>query len=194
MPGHPASPRTHTLRSSCTQSRLHLGRDLTLPPSWPAGMDGQVPPARGRDRELADTAVVWPPSPGPPGGLGRAGSLFGNIQAVPAPLTGWLGWGWLGGVCGGPRTSGILLPHFQAGTYKYFSGIAEPCQLAFASGRVSAGKGGGKAGREDALGRCVISRQMGHQLRGPILGGLHLLCGCSSTREKRRAALRPLLS
>lgn len=60
-------------------------------------------------------------------------------------------------VCDSPRTSGILLPHFQAGAYKYFSRIAEPCQLAFASGRVSAGKGGGGKGGER---RCP--RKMRH--------------------------------
>lgn len=66
------------------------------------------------------------------------------------------GWDGCVCVCDSPWTSGILLPHFQAGRYKYFSGIAEPCQLAFASGRVSAGKGGRKAGKR----RCA--RKMRH--------------------------------
>lgn len=78
------------------------------------------------------------------------------------------------GGCDDPRTCGMPLPGFQAGAYKYFTGVAEPCQVAFASGRVNTGRrGGGKGGRGDALRRCVISQEMRALARGLILEGLH---------------------
>lgn len=104
---------------------------------------------------------------------------------------------WVGG-CDDPQTSGIPLPHFQAGTYKYFSGVAEPCQVAFASGSVSAGRGGGKGGENMLLEDALSPRRWGQQQQGPILEGLHLhlvsLYGSSRLQDWCRAVAQPVLS